>query len=82
LIAETVFFPSNYVLVRTSHERGADRGRTVPIAQVFFGHDIGTGVVYQDANIKVTAVESSHLELGVMEVEDRSVERGKHEALR
>jgi ribonuclease BN (tRNA processing enzyme) len=25
-----------------------------------FGHDVGTGVVYQDANIKVTAVENSH----------------------
>jgi ribonuclease BN (tRNA processing enzyme) len=38
----------------------ADGGRTVPIAQVFFGHDVGTGVIYQDANIKVTAVENSH----------------------
>ena len=34
--------------------------RTVPIAQVFFGHDVGTCVVYQDANVKVTAVENSH----------------------
>jgi ribonuclease BN (tRNA processing enzyme) len=40
--------------------RIADGGRTVPIAQVFFGHDVGTGVIYQDANIKVTAVENSH----------------------
>jgi ribonuclease BN (tRNA processing enzyme) len=40
--------------------RIADGGRTVPIAQVFFGHDVGTGVVYQDANIKVTAAENSH----------------------
>jgi ribonuclease BN (tRNA processing enzyme) len=40
--------------------RIADGGRTVPISQVFFGHDVGTGVVYQDANIKVTAVENSH----------------------
>ena len=38
----------------------ADGGRTVPIAQVFSGHDVGTGVIYQDANIKVTAVENSH----------------------
>lgn len=42
--------------------RIADGGRTVPIAQVFFGHDIGTGVVYQDANVKVTAVENSHFD--------------------
>jgi ribonuclease BN (tRNA processing enzyme) len=40
--------------------RIADGGRTVPIARVFFGHDVGTGMIYQDANIKVTAVENSH----------------------
>jgi ribonuclease BN (tRNA processing enzyme) len=40
--------------------RIADGGRTIPIDQVFFGHDVGTGVVYQDANIKVTAVENTH----------------------
>jgi len=40
--------------------RIADGGRTVPIAQVFFGHDVGTGMIYQDANIKVTTVENSH----------------------
>lgn len=42
--------------------RIADGGRTVPIAQVFAGHDVGTGLVYQDANIKVTAVENSHFD--------------------
>lgn len=40
--------------------RIADGGRTVPIAQVFSGHDVGTGMIYQDPNIKVTAVENSH----------------------
>jgi ribonuclease BN (tRNA processing enzyme) len=40
--------------------RISDGSRTVPIDKVFFGHDVGTGVVYQDANIKVTAVENSH----------------------
>jgi ribonuclease BN (tRNA processing enzyme) len=40
--------------------RIADGGKTVPIAQVFVGHDVGTGVIYQDANVKVTAVENSH----------------------
>src|SRR5258705_4050494 len=40
--------------------RIADGGRTVPIAQLFFGHDVGTGVIYQDTNIKVTVVENSH----------------------
>ena len=38
----------------------ADGVRTLPIAQVFFGHDVGTRVIYEDANIKVTAVENTH----------------------
>ena len=42
--------------------RIADGGRTVPIAQVFSGHDVGTGMIYQDPNIKVTAVENSHFD--------------------
>jgi ribonuclease BN (tRNA processing enzyme) len=42
--------------------RSADGGRSVPIAQVFFGHDVSTGMVYQDANIKVMAVENSHFD--------------------
>jgi ribonuclease BN (tRNA processing enzyme) len=40
--------------------RIADGGRTVPIRQVCCGHDVGTGLIYQDANITVTAVENSH----------------------
>ena len=40
--------------------RIADGGRSVPIAEVFFGHDVGPGDIYQDANIKVMAVENSH----------------------
>ena len=40
--------------------RIADGGRTVPIADIFFGHDVRLGDIYQDANIKVTAVENSH----------------------
>jgi ribonuclease BN (tRNA processing enzyme) len=39
--------------------RISDGGRTVPIADVFFGHDVGVGVIYEDANIKVTAVENT-----------------------
>src|ERR1700730_19153473 len=31
--------------------------RTVPPAKIFFGHDTGIGVIYQDANVKVTATE-------------------------
>jgi ribonuclease BN (tRNA processing enzyme) len=40
--------------------RIADGGRSVPIAHVFVGHDVTTGMVYQDTNIKVTAVENTH----------------------
>jgi ribonuclease BN (tRNA processing enzyme) len=40
--------------------RISDGSRTTPIEQVFFGHDIGSGQVYQDANITVTAVENTH----------------------
>jgi ribonuclease BN (tRNA processing enzyme) len=40
--------------------RIADGGRTIPIERLFFGHDVGPGVVYQDANVKVTAIENSH----------------------
>jgi ribonuclease BN (tRNA processing enzyme) len=46
----------------SSEIRIADGGRTVPIAEVFFGHDVGTGVVYEDANVRVTAVENSHFD--------------------
>jgi len=40
--------------------RISDGSRTVPIEKVFFGHDVGTGQIYQDANIKVTTVENTH----------------------
>ena len=40
--------------------RIADGGRTIPIDQLFFGHDVSPGVVYQDVNIKVTAIENTH----------------------
>jgi ribonuclease BN (tRNA processing enzyme) len=42
--------------------RVADGGRTIPIGQLFFGHDVGTGMIFQDANIKVTAIENTHFE--------------------
>ena len=51
-----------------------DGGRTAPIAQVFVGHDVGTGVVYQDANIKVTAVENSHFDF------HKGAAAGKHKS--
>ena len=42
--------------------RIADGGRSIPIAQIFNGHDIGTGLIYQDPNIKVSAVQNSHFD--------------------
>jgi ribonuclease BN (tRNA processing enzyme) len=54
--------------------RIADGGRTVPIAEVFFGHDVGIGVIYQDANIKVTAVENSHFDF------HKGAEASKHKS--
>jgi ribonuclease BN (tRNA processing enzyme) len=40
--------------------RIADGGRTIPIEQLFFGHDVDPGVIFQDGNIKVTAIENTH----------------------
>lgn len=54
--------------------RIADGGRTLPIAQVFLGHDVGTGVIYQDANVKVTAVENSHYDF------HKGAASGKHKS--
>ncbi len=54
--------------------RIADGGRTVPIAEVFCGHDVGTGVIYQDENIKVTTVENSHFSF------HKGVAAGKHKS--
>jgi ribonuclease BN (tRNA processing enzyme) len=47
----------------SSELRISDGGRSVPIDRVFFGHDVGTGTIYQDDNIKVTAVENTHFKL-------------------
>ena len=35
-------------------------GKQRPMADVFKGHDVEAGVIYQDANVKVTAVENTH----------------------
>jgi len=54
--------------------RLADGGRTVPLAQVFSGHDVGTGMIYEDANIKVTAVENTHFDF------HKGAASGKHKS--
>jgi ribonuclease BN (tRNA processing enzyme) len=35
-------------------------GKKRPMAETFHGHDVEPGVIYQDANVKVTAVENTH----------------------
>jgi ribonuclease BN (tRNA processing enzyme) len=54
--------------------RISDGGRTVPVAEVFFGHDVGTGMIYEDANLKVTAVENTHFSF------HRGPDAGKHKS--
>jgi ribonuclease BN (tRNA processing enzyme) len=34
--------------------------QSLPVAKVFSGHDTGVGTIFQDANVKVTAVENTH----------------------
>jgi hypothetical protein len=45
-------------LTVSSEIRMSDGTRSVPAAKVFFGRDVGTGMIFQDANVKVTAVDS------------------------
>lgn len=38
-------------------------GRRTPLSDVFVGHDVQPGPIYQDKNIKVTAVENTHFHI-------------------
>ena len=38
-------------------------GRRTPLGDVFVGHDVAPGLIYQDQNIKVTAVENTHFHI-------------------
>ncbi|AOZ01656.1 MBL fold metallo-hydrolase [Cupriavidus sp. USMAHM13] len=38
-------------------------GRRTPLEDVFVGHDVAPGVVYQDKNIQVSAVENTHFHI-------------------
>jgi ribonuclease BN (tRNA processing enzyme) len=35
-------------------------GKKTPLADIFHGHDVSPGLIYQDANVKVTAAENTH----------------------
>lgn len=47
-------------LTVSSDIRISDGTHTVPAAKVFSGHDVGVGTIFQDANVKVSAVENTH----------------------
>jgi len=47
----------------SSELRIGDGGAPFQSLRCFFGHDIGSGVIYQDDNIKVMAVENTHFKL-------------------
>lgn len=38
-------------------------GRRTPLGDVFRGHDVEPGLIYQDANVKVTAAENTHFHI-------------------
>ena len=40
--------------------RGISEGKNIPLANVFKGHNTKEGVVFQDANVKVTATQNTH----------------------
>ena len=44
----------------SSDIRMSDGTHEVPVKQLYKGHDVGVGVIFQDANVKVTAVENTH----------------------
>jgi ribonuclease BN (tRNA processing enzyme) len=47
-------------LAVSSDIRISDGTKGTPVTQVFAGHDLGSGAVFQDGKIKVTAVENTH----------------------
>jgi ribonuclease BN (tRNA processing enzyme) len=49
----------DYLMVN-SDIRISDGTKVVPANKIFSGHDTGAGKVFQDANVKVTAVENTH----------------------
>jgi ribonuclease BN (tRNA processing enzyme) len=40
-------------------------GKKQPMSDIFHGHDVKPGVIYEDANVKVTAVENTHFHFPV-----------------
>jgi ribonuclease BN (tRNA processing enzyme) len=44
----------------SSEIRISDGGKVTPVTKIFTSQDLGTGEVFKDANVKVTAAENSH----------------------
>jgi ribonuclease BN (tRNA processing enzyme) len=44
----------------SSEIRISDGGKATPVAKIFTSQDLGTGEVFKDANVKVTAAENNH----------------------
>jgi ribonuclease BN (tRNA processing enzyme) len=57
---EAIFQPLLAYLTVNAEIRISDGTRTARPAQMFFGHGLGIGTVFQDGNVKVTAAENSH----------------------
>ena len=47
-------------LTVNSEIRISDGTKVTPADKIFSGHDTGAGTIFQDANVKVTAVENTH----------------------
>jgi ribonuclease BN (tRNA processing enzyme) len=47
-------------LMVNSEIRISDGTKVTPADRIFSGHDTGAGTIFQDANVKVTAVENTH----------------------
>ena len=47
-------------LAVNSEIRISDGTKVTPVDRIFTAHDTGAGVIFQDANVKVTAVENTH----------------------
>jgi ribonuclease BN (tRNA processing enzyme) len=47
-------------LTVSSEIRISDGGKIIPVTKIFSSRELGTGQVFEDANLKVTAVENSH----------------------
>lgn len=53
------------LLTVDSEIRMSDGTKSFPIAQLLIGHDVGTGLILQDANVKISTAENTHFHFPV-----------------